>query len=56
MAFTDEERDLLELCIQAQVAQIAFCCKMTGAGSALMVDAVQRLERIAKKLRKEQEE
>ena len=53
MPFSDEERDLLEFCIQAQVAQIAFCCKMTGSDSALMVDAVQKLEKIAEKVRKE---
>lgn len=51
MPFTDEDRDLLELCIQAQAAQIAFSCKMAGADSALMVDTVQKLERIAEKLR-----
>lgn len=53
MPFTDEERDLLEFCIQSKVAQIAFACKMVGADSALMVEAVQKLEGIAEKVRKE---
>ena len=51
MKLTGEEYDLLELCIQSQVAQLAYSCKMAGVDSSILVGAVGKLESVAEKLR-----
>lgn len=51
MKLTGEEYDLLELCIQSQVAQLAYSCKMAGVESGVLVESVRKLESIAEKLR-----
>lgn len=48
---TREDVDLLELVVQAQVAQVAFSSTIMGADSDNMVDTVHQLEKIMRKIR-----
>ena len=48
---TREDVDLLELVVQAQVAQVAFSSTIMGADRDNMVDTVHQLEEIMRKIR-----
>ena len=48
---TREDADLLELVVQAQVAQVAFSSTIMGADRDNMVDTVHQLEEIMRKIR-----
>lgn len=48
---TREDVDLLELVVQAQVAQVAFSNAIMGSDSDNMVDTVHQLEDIMRKIR-----